>query len=114
LILEEKQRRRARYLQFKFHNIRRSILESAIGRGDRRCADAIEAAWRAARFDLWDECFHYETWRDAFAACGLDLKGRARQGFDPDQILPWEHLGGPDKDYLLTHLANTQENLRRQ
>lgn len=115
LILEEKQRRRARYLQFKFHNIQRSVLESAIGRGDRRCADAIEAAWRAgARFDLWDECFDYEKWRDAFAGCGLDLDRRARRCFGPDEILPWEHLGGPDKDYLLTHHTDTQKKLRQE
>ena len=36
IILDEKQRLKARSLRFKFHDIRRSLLESAIGRGDRR------------------------------------------------------------------------------
>lgn len=104
LILDEKQRRRANYLRFKFHDINRSLLESAIGRGDRRCGQVIEAAWRdGARFDLWDECFDYARWQAAFAATGMELEGVAQQTFDPDRILPWEHLGGPDKQSLLKH-----------
>ncbi len=47
LILNEKDRLGARFLNFKFHNIERSILESAIGRADRRWGQIIEAAWRA-------------------------------------------------------------------
>ncbi len=104
IILEEKLRLKARYLQFKFHDIGLSQLEAALGRGDRRHGAAIEAAWRAgARFDLWDECFRYETWSDAFSRCGLDLGAEAQRSFARDEVLPWEHLGGPDKSYLLTH-----------
>jgi radical SAM family uncharacterized protein len=104
LILDEKNRLRAKSLQFKFHDVRQSILEAAMGRGDRRYADVIEAAWRhGARFDLWDECFDYTRWQEAFAEGGLDLEQAAQRGFAPDEFLPWEHLGGPDKSYLLTH-----------
>ncbi|MDI9430965.1 MAG: TIGR03960 family B12-binding radical SAM protein [Planctomycetota bacterium] len=112
LILDEKQRRRANYLRFKFHDIRRSLLESAIGRGDRRCGRVVEAAWRSgARFDLWDECFEYERWLAAFAEAGMELEAAANKAFEPDRILPWEHLGGPDKEYLLTHYRQTLELL---
>ena len=104
LILDEKMHLRARFLSFKFHDANRSILEAAIGRGDRRYADVIEAAWRSdARFDLWDECFDYALWQEAFARSGLDLEAAAQRSFGPDETLPWEHLGGPDKRYLLTH-----------
>jgi len=104
LILEEKNRLRATFLQFKFHTIDQSILEAAVGRGDRRCGAIVEAAWRrGARFDLWDECFDYGLWREAFAHGGMDLEAAARRRFARDEILPWEHLGGPDKPYLLTH-----------
>jgi len=112
LILDEKQRRRANYLRFKFHDIQRSLLESAIGRGDRRCGRVVEAAWRAgARFDLWDECFEYERWQAAFASAGMDLEAAAQKAFGPEQVLPWEHLGGPDKKYLLTHYRETLDLL---
>ncbi len=113
LILDEKKRRRAKFLQFKFHDIGRSVLEAAMGRGDRRYADIIEAAWRrGARFDLWNECFDYALWREAFARHGLDPETQARRRFAPDDILPWEHLGGPGKQYLLTHHDNAQQAIR--
>ncbi len=113
LILDEKLRLRAKYLQFKFHDMDRSVLESAIGRSDRRCADVIEAAWRAgARFDLWDDVFNYQIWRTAFTESGLDLDALAQRQFDPAEILPWEHLGGPAKQYLLTHHTEAVQKLR--
>ncbi len=103
-ILDEKQQRRIKYLRFKFHNIEQSLLESAIGRGDRRYGDVIEAAWRrGARFDLWDEHFAYAVWQEAFEAIGLRLENAAQRSFSTDEILPWGHLGGPDKMYLLSH-----------
>ncbi len=110
VILDEKQRRRIKYLRFKFHNIERSLLESAIGRGDRRCGDIIETAWRrGARFDLWDESFDYAAWQTAFATSDLDLESMAQRGFTQNDILPWDHLGGPDKAYLLSHYRQTLE-----
>ncbi len=112
LIIDEKQRRRANYLRFKFHDIRRSLLESAIGRGDRRYGRVVETAWRnGARFDLWDECFDYQRWQTAFAAEGMELEVAAHRVFEPSQILPWEHLGGPDKPYLLTHYHDALRSL---
>jgi radical SAM superfamily enzyme YgiQ (UPF0313 family) len=105
LILDEKKRLRAKFLQFKFHDINRSSLESAVCRGDRRLCDVIEDAWReGARFDLWDECFNFEIWQRAFGKFGFDLNELAQKRFERDEILPWEHLGGPDKKYLLDHL----------
>ncbi len=108
IILAEKRKLGAKFLNFKFHNIQASILESAIGRGDRKLADVIEYAYKSGtRFDLWDECFNFDLWQKAFEKFGLDLNTLAARKFEPDEILPWEHLGGPDKDYLLklvTHI----------
>ena len=104
IILARKRQLRANCVQFKFHNIRRSVLESAIGRADRRIADVIEHAFKnGARFDLWNECFDYQLWQKAFAEFGLDIEKMAQKGFSEDEILPWQHLGGPEKDYLLRH-----------
>ncbi|MBN2588538.1 MAG: TIGR03960 family B12-binding radical SAM protein [Sedimentisphaerales bacterium] len=110
LILDEKREMRARFLMFKFHNINSSVLESAIGRGDRKLSDVIEAAWRdGAKFDLWDECFNVEIWQKAFEQSGLDLDALAQREFTTEEILPWEHLGGPEKGYLLKHLKHSKE-----
>ncbi len=111
-IIEKKRELHAKFLQFKFHDINRTTLESAIGRGDRCLGDVIEAAWQAgARFDLWDECFDYDLWRKAFEESGIDVEIAAQKQFDPDETLPWQHLGGPDKKYLLKHLEETKKEI---
>jgi len=115
VVLDEKQRLRAKYLQFKFHEMDRSVLEAAIGRGNRQCADVIESAWRAgARFDLWDDIFNCQIWQSAFAQFGMDFNALAQRQFDPEEILPWEHLGGPAKQYLLTHHAEAVQMLQER
>ncbi len=113
LILDEKRKYRAKFLQFKFHEIECSVLESAIGRADRRLCDVIEAAWRGgARFDLWDEYFNNSIWLQAFEACGVDVEQAAQREFEAEEILPWEHLGGPGKKYLLGHLNEAMSLIR--
>jgi len=110
IILDEKRRLRARFLNFKFHHISRSVLESTIGRGDRRLCGIIERAWQnGARFDLWDECFKYDIWQEAFEHFGLSIDEMAQKQFDADALLPWEHLGGPDKKYLLKHYNDAMQ-----
>ena len=105
LILSEKRKLYAKFLQFKFHHIERSVLESAMARGDRRLCDVIESAWKSrAKFDLWDECFDYEIWKGAFEKFEMNIETAAQRQFNIDEILPWQHLGGPEKKYLLTHL----------
>jgi radical SAM family uncharacterized protein len=109
LILDEKKKLGATFLHFKFHNINRNGLESAIGRGDRRLGDVIEQAWRnGAKFDLWDECFDFSLWQKAFEKSGMDVEAVAQKRFDLDEILPWEHLDGPGKEYLLGHLEKAR------
>ena len=115
LILDEKKKLGAKYLQFKFHEIDQSVLESAIGRGDRRLGDVIEYAWRnGARFDLWSESFKPQIWEDAFAKFGMNLDTASQRQFATNDILPWEHLGGPEKDYLLKHFSEAIEKITPQ
>ncbi|MHC4727594.1 MAG: TIGR03960 family B12-binding radical SAM protein, partial [Planctomycetota bacterium] len=114
LIIDEKRKLRAKFLQFKFHNIQCSVLESAIGRGDRRLCDIIEAVWRdGAKFDLWNECFNFEIWQKAFEKFGFDLHNLAQKHFDCDEILPWQYLGGPDKKHLLGHLEKATTEVHK-
>jgi radical SAM family uncharacterized protein len=106
LLIDEKMRLNARFIEFKFHEIDRSILESAVSRGDRRLGDVMEAAWRSgAKFDLWNECFDYSLWDKAFEKFGMSLEAAAQKEFAQDEVLPWEHLGGPKRDYLWDHYA---------
>jgi hypothetical protein len=80
-------------------------VESALARGDRRLAEVIETAYKlGARFDLWSEGFDYKIWQQAFETCGMDPEAAGQKSFDVDEILPWQHLGGPKKKHLLQHL----------
>ena len=89
-------------ISFKFHRIERSVLESAFCRGDRRVGQAILAAWRAgARMDAWDEHFHFETWRAAFAQAGLDMAFYAQRAIGLDEVLPWSHIACPRTEQFL-------------
>ena len=104
LILSRKRELNLRFVRLNFHACDRSILESAMGRGDRRLNDVVETAWRnGAKFDLWDEGFDLKRWQDAFTEAGLNLETEAQKSFTPDQQLPWSHLGGPDTAGLLKH-----------
>jgi len=104
IILDEKRNLNARYLRFNFHDIERSVLESAIGRGDRKMGNVIETAYRSgARFDLWKERFDCDLWAEAFKENKMDPNESAQKSFAPEDILPWQHLAGPKKQYLLDH-----------
>jgi len=115
LILDEKRNLNARYLRFNFHNIERSVLESAIGRGDRKMSNVIETAFRSgARFDLWGECFDYNIWAEAFKANDMEPNKSAQKSFAPQDILPWQHLAGPKKEYLLDHYNKAMEEAKTE
>ncbi|MHC4526006.1 MAG: TIGR03960 family B12-binding radical SAM protein, partial [Planctomycetota bacterium] len=104
LILSRKRELKLRFVKFNFHEIDRSILESAMGRGGRELCDVIETAWRnGGKFDLWNEGFDLQRWQIAFETAGLNLEAEAQKSFMPEQILPWSHLGGPDTAGLLKH-----------
>ncbi len=112
LILDEKRNRRAKYLNFKFHDTRRSVLESAVARGGRELAPVIERAQaKGACFDLWDECFDFEIWVEAFAYHELDLFAYAARTFGPGDVLPWQHLGGPGRKYLDGEYKNALDDI---
>ena len=114
IILDKKYELKARFLMFKFHKIESSALEAAIGRGDRRMADVIETAWRSgAKFDLWSECFNFQAWVDAFKEHGYDLDAAAQKGFQPGDVLPWQHLGGPAPKHLLRHLTDAMDEAKK-
>lgn len=91
-----------RGLRLKHHHSGISFVEGVLARGDRRLADAIEAAWRAgARFDGWDEVFDGERWDAAFAASGV-ATGAYLATRPVTARLPWDHIDvGLEDGFLL-------------
>jgi radical SAM family uncharacterized protein/radical SAM-linked protein len=115
--------RQLRGIKTNFTDVRLSAIEDFIGRGDRRLAVVIEAAWRAgAGMDAWFESADrsHAAWTGAIEAAGL--AGRYRQlelgtwsaveamaAADLEafcrQPLPWDHIdSGLDKRWLADDL----------
>ena len=78
---------------YSWHEPDVTILEGFLARGDRRCADAIERAYRlGCRFDAWSEYFRYELWLQAFADTDTDLDFYTLRQRPLDEILPWDFI----------------------
>jgi len=89
-------------VNFRFHRIERSILETVIVRGDERVGRAIEHAWRAgARLDAWNEHWNWDIWREALAACDVSLDDYAHRELPLDARLPWSHIASPRTEGFL-------------
>jgi len=115
--------RRLRGIKTNYTDVRLSAMEDFVGRGDRRLAPVIEAAWRAgAGLDAWFEAADrtYSAWTAAIDAAGLGGRYRelelgewsAAEGMDADDLalfcsqpLPWDHIdSGVDKAWLADDL----------
>ncbi|GAB4217670.1 MAG: TIGR03960 family B12-binding radical SAM protein [Synechococcales cyanobacterium] len=91
------QLRQVRGIKSHFTDLRFSILEDVIGKGDRRLGSRLEQAWRlGAGMDAW-----WENIDQAFAAWEQALDLTAVPHFDLGDPLPWDHIdSGLDKAWL--------------
>jgi radical SAM family uncharacterized protein/radical SAM-linked protein len=99
-------------LEFRRHDPRTSYLECILGRGDRRLADVIEAAWRkGARFDSWDEQLDWNAWIEALGERD-SIPYEAFTGTIPTDVeLPWDHLDMKlERRFLLTDYKRSMKD----
>jgi radical SAM family uncharacterized protein len=79
--------------KLKFHDVRPSMLEGVVARGDRRVGRVIERAFRSGcRLDGWTEHFRHDLWSAAFAAEKLDPDFYTTRARPLDEVLPWSHI----------------------
>jgi hypothetical protein len=92
-----------RQIRLSMHDVRTSMLEGALSRGDGRTATVIEHAWRnGARFDAWTEMFQERAWHDAFTAEGTTMDAEATREFGEWDELPWDNVqSGVSTEFLL-------------
>ncbi len=90
-----------------FTDVRFSILEDLIGKGDRRLGRMIEAAWRGgAGMDAWFEGIDqaFAAWTQAYQAVDATFSTTHPlpvMEFDLEDPLPWDHVDtGIDKRWL--------------
>ena len=98
-------------IRLKFHDVRRSLLEAAFSRGDRRLGKVLlEAYRRGARLDAWDEHFRADVWDDAFKACDIDPLDYSHRRRAEEEVLPWSHIDvGLPPDDLLTQKRHVEK-----
>lgn len=83
----------SRKIKVEFHNIKQSVLEACLSRGDRRMADIIYAAWeKGAGMDSWTEFFNFGIWQEAFNSFGIDIYDLSTKRYKPQETLPWAHI----------------------
>ena len=95
-------------LNFKWHDVRMSLLEAAFSRGGADTSRLIEAAWRrGARLDAWSEIFNFDTWKAAMDDTGMDASALAQRCLDPGAPLSWDNIDtGVAPDYLRREYDN--------
>lgn len=89
-------------LKLTWSNPKETVLEAALSRGDRRLGEVIEAAWRGgAKFDAWQDQYHYETWMTAFAEKDIDPSFYVTRPREIPEAFPWDHIHvGVTRSYL--------------
>jgi radical SAM family uncharacterized protein len=94
---------RSRWVKLAWSDPAQSLLEAAIGRGDRRLSAVIRRAWElGCRFDAWSEQFDSGRWEQAFSDCGLEAGWYAQRRIPAGENLPWDHLDfGVSKELLV-------------
>jgi radical SAM-linked protein len=107
-ILEEKHRflksrlRKYRFVKFKDHSLKSSILEAVFSRGDRQLTQVLFQSWKnGARFESWSDLFDFRIWEKAFESKNIDYR-LYLEALDRDAVLPWDHIDtGIKKSHLL-------------
>ena len=66
---------RSKKISCSWHNVKTSVLEGVLARGDRRLGKVIYSAWeKGCRLDSWDECFRFDLWEEAFSENNLTME----------------------------------------
>jgi radical SAM family uncharacterized protein/radical SAM-linked protein len=97
-------------VRIKFQNVRMSLVEGVLSRGDRGMGEVILEAFREGeRFSSWDEVFDFGKWERAWLKCGVDPS----RFLSPDgslETLPWDFIDlRVEKGFLGRELEKARE-----
>ena len=94
-----------RFIRFKEHPIKGSLLECIFSRGDRQLTNPLIKAWNlGVRFDSWKDKLSFHLWEEAFKSEEIDYSPYL-ESLSKEAVLPWDHIEcGMKKAYLLQEL----------
>ncbi len=92
-------------VKLKGHPLKNAILEAVFSRGDRKLNRVLHQSWRGgARFDSWNDLFHFQAWEKGFEQEHLDYH-LYLSSINTDTPLPWDHIDtGVKKSFMLEEL----------
>ncbi|NLT11834.1 MAG: TIGR03960 family B12-binding radical SAM protein [Clostridiaceae bacterium] len=98
---------KSRNIKYSWHDLKTSVWEALLARGDRRLLDVLTDGYRQGLyFDAWDDCFRYEDWLRVLESHGLSLDFFGARSRGEEEILPWDHIDiGVRKSYLFHERA---------
>ncbi|MEG2007186.1 MAG: TIGR03960 family B12-binding radical SAM protein [Oscillospiraceae bacterium] len=102
----------AKNVTYNWHDADNGVVEAILSRGDRRIGKVIEEVWRrGGRMEAWGECFSFDRWMAACAACGTDPAFYASRERSEDEVLPWDRISmGVRRDILLREKHRAYES----
>jgi len=97
----------------RFHNIKQSIIEGIISRGDRDIGKIIENAYRnGCILDEWKEHFDFNKWLSAFDEHNISYNEYLNKSYDINSNLPWDFIDiGVTKDFLVDEYRKSLQSL---
>lgn len=97
----------------RFHNIKQSIIEGIISRGDRDIGKIIEKAYRnGCILDEWKEHFDFNKWLSAFDEYNVKYEECLKKSYDINSKLPWDFINtGVSKDFLADEYKKSVQSL---
>ena len=85
--------RATRKIKVEFHDLKQSVLEASMSRGDRKIGDVVLSAFRkGATMDSWSDFFNFSIWEEAFSENGLSMEEYAYKTYSFNEVLPWSHI----------------------
>jgi radical SAM family uncharacterized protein len=104
-------------IRINWPDVKETLLESWLSRGDRHLSSVIENAWKnGAKFDAWQDQFNNSIWIEAFRKENIDPSFYSHRERKLDEVLPWDHISmGISKKFLmhenqLSKLGKTQND----
>jgi len=89
-------------VNYKYHEVNSSYLETVLARGDRKLGKLILEAYKlGCYFDGWSEFFQFDKWRKASDIAGIEME-KYTKSYDINLSLPWDYIDiGVSNEYFI-------------
>lgn len=106
-----KQQLNAKSIKYIWHDSDVTMLEGVFARGDRRCAQLIEGAYKdGALFDSWSEYFKKDVWDRQFEKFGLSMAFYTSRERSKEELLPWDFIDiGVTREFLYREYEKSKQ-----